>query len=132
MGNRTTEKIVKLIFEKLGYELISSNSYDRKGGDADLIFKDNSLSEFFEVAANSAEIASEVYVQIKNKTGIDANDIEGVRQLIARTKDIPGATKILISTADEFTENCQMLAKQNNILLIDSFGFIRLIFKYID
>lgn len=132
LGNRTTEKIVKLIFEKLGYEQTGSNSYDGNGGDADLIFKDNSLSEFFEVAANSAEIASEVYVQIKNKTGVDANDTEGVRQLIARTKDIPGATKILISTADEFTKNCKTLAKQHNILLIDSFGFIKLIFKYID
>lgn len=132
LGNRTTEKIVKLIFEKLGYELISSNSYDRKGGDADLVFKDNSLSEFFEVAANSTEIASDVYVQIKNKNGLDINDIEGVKQLITRTKDIPGATKILISTADEFTKDCQNLAKRNNILLIDSFGFIKLIFKYID
>ena len=132
LGSHTTEKIVRLIFEKLGYEWISSNSYDKQGGDADLIFKDNSLSEFFEVAANSTEIASEVYVQIKNKNGVDANDIEGVKQLIARTKDIPGATKILISTADKFTEECQELAKLHNILLIDSFGFIKLIFKYID
>lgn len=132
LGNRTTEKIVQLIFGKLGYELIDSNSYDRNGGDADLIFKDNALSEFFEVASNSTEIDNKVYVQIKNKNGVDANDAEGVTQLIRRTVDIPGATKILISTADKFTEECQNLAKRNNILLIDSLGFIKLIFKYID
>ena len=67
---------MQLIFEKLGYELVRSNSYDRKGGDADLIFKDNSLSEFFEVAANSTDVAGEVYVQIKNKNGIDNDDIK--------------------------------------------------------
>ena len=132
LGNRTTEKIVRLIFENLGYELINSNSYDREGGDADLIFKDNSLSEFFEVASNSTEIESDVYVQIKNKNGIDANDTQGIEQLIRRTTDIPGATKILISTADKFTEECQRLAKRNNILLIDSFGFVKLIFKDLD
>lgn len=131
LGNRTTEKIVQLIFENLGYVQVDANSYDRKGGDADLIFKDNSLSEFFEVAANSAEIG-DVYVQIKNKTGVDANDVEGVVQLIKRTRDIPGATKILISTADKFTEECQALAKRNNVLLIDSYGFLKLIFKYVD
>ncbi len=132
LGNHTTEKIVQLIFEKLGYELVRSNSYDRKGGDADLIFKDNSLSEFFEVAANSTDVAGEVYVQIKNKNGIDNDDIKGIEQLITRTRGVPGTTKILISTADEFTRECQNLAKKNNILLIDSLGFLKLVFKYVD
>ena len=131
LGHHTTEKIVQLIFDKLGYVRIDSNSYDKDGGDADLIFKDNSLSEFYEVAVNSAEISSDVYVQIKNKNGIDFGDIEGCIQLIKRTKDIPRATKILISTTDEFTEKCKELAKQHNILLIDSLGFLKLIFKYL-
>lgn len=132
LGNRETEKIVKLIFEKMGYDFIGSNSYDREGGDADLIFADKSLSELMDAGVNSSEISGEIYVQIKNKTGTDNNDTAGVEQLIKRTGKELGATKILISTADTFTEECKKLANRNNILLIDGNGFLKLVFRYID
>ena len=132
LGNRETEKIIKLIFENMGYEFIGSNSYDREGGDADLVFFDNSFSELMEAGINSNEVSGKIFVQIKNKFGVDYDDITGINQLIKRTCDEPGATKILISTADTFTPECISYANKNNILLINGFGFLKLVFKYID
>ena len=129
LGNREIEKIVAVVFEKMGYECIQKNSYDRKGGDADLIFRHKDLNDLFDVAENDTDVSNEIYVQVKNKTGTDNSDIDGVNQLITRTKDIPGATKILISTADSFTEACAALARENNVLLINGKGFMRLVFK---
>lgn len=132
LGNRENEKIVKLIFENMGYEFIDSNSYDKEGGDADLIFADNSFGELMDAGLNSSEISGKVFVQVKNKVGTDYNDIEGVKQLIKRANDENAAIKILISTADKFTQECKDLANRNNILLIDGNGFLKLVFKYVD
>ena len=133
LGSRSAEKIVERIFEKLGYELVGKNSYNKEGGDADLIYVSKSVSEFFEVAINSTDIESQkIYVQIKNKSGVDNGDTNGLDQLQKRTLSEPSAVKILISTADEFTDECQKIAKENNILLIDSKGFLKLVFKYAD
>ena len=132
LGNRNIEKIVEGIFEKLGYEMIGKNSFDGNGGDADLIYISNSVSEFFEASANSTKIESQkVYVQIKNKRGEDNNDTAGIEQLCRRTSEDLSSVKILISTADKFTLNCQEDARKNNVLLIDGKGLLKLIFKYI-
>lgn len=132
LGNRETEKIVKLIFENMGYEFIGSNSYDKEGGDADLIFADNSLGELMDAGLNGTEIPGKIFIQVKNKYGTDESDIEGVKQLIKRAEDENAAIKILISTADDFTQECKDLANRNYILLIDGRGFLNLILKYID
>lgn len=132
LGNREIERIVELIFEKVGYEKLDSNSYDREGGDADLIFKDNSLSEFCEVGKNGSEISGgDIYVQVKNKNGVDNDDIYGAKQLVKRTDGNASAVKILISTTDSFTQECVNYANRNNVLLIDGMGFLQLLFKYI-
>ena len=132
LGNRETEYIVRQIFENLGYECIGNNSFDREGGDADLIFRDNSLSEFFDCGINAEEVSGDIYVQVKNKTGTDAGDLEGITQLLKRTENVADCTKILISTADTFSDECVRLANRNNILLINGIGFLKLVFKYID
>ncbi len=132
LGNRNTEKIVEGIFEKLGYEMIGKNSFDGNGGDADLIYISNSVSEFFEVSANSTKIESQkVYVQIKNKRGEDSNDTAGIEQLCRRTSEDLSSVKILISTADKFTTECQEAARKNNVLLVDGKGLLKLVIKYI-
>lgn len=132
LGNKDIEKIVELIFVKLGYEYTQTNSFDNNGGDADAICNDVSLSEFFEVSANGGDIAKKIYVQIKNKYGRDKDDKHGVDQLITRTQDEPNAVKILISTTDEFSSECKKHASANDVLLIDSTGFLKLVFKYLD
>lgn len=101
--------------------------------DDNLIYVSKSISEFFEVSANGTDIVGQkIYVQIKNKSGIDTGDTEGLEQLKQRTLNEPGAVKILLSTADKFTEECKKIALENNILLIDSDGFLNLVFKYTD
>ncbi len=131
LGNHETEKIVKIVFENMGYEFIRRNSYDKVGGDADLIFADNSFGELSEISINGAEVSGEIFVQVKNKYGTDYNDIEGVEQLVKRAKDENAAIKILISTTDNFTPKCKEMANKNNVLLIDGNGFLNLIFRYI-
>ncbi len=131
LGNKGAENIVKLIFEKMGYEYIRGNSYNGTGGDADLIFADNSFGELADVSLNSSEVSGEVFVQVKNKTGTDENDYNGVEQLINRASDENVPVKILISTADSFTQKCKEMANKNNVLLIDGNGFLNLIFRYI-
>lgn len=132
LGNRETEYIVDLIFHNLGYEFVGRNSWDGAGGDADLIYRNNALSEFIENGINADEISGNIYVQIKNKTGTDEGDMEGINQLLQRTDGVAGCTKILISTADSFSKSCIDEANRNNILLIDGKGFLNLIFKYTD
>lgn len=131
LGNRGAENIVRLIFENMGYEYIRRNSYDKKGGDADLIFADNSFGELADISLNGSEISGEIFVQVKNKVGTDSNDVEGVKQLIKRAEDENAAIKILISSANNFTQECKEMANKNNVLLIDGNGFLNLIFRYI-
>ena len=112
--------------------MIGKNSFDGNGGDADLIYISNSVSEFFEVSANSTKIESQkVYVQIKNKRGEDSNDTAGIEQLCRRTSEDLSSVKILISTADKFTTECQEAARKNNVLLVDGKGLLKLVIKYI-
>lgn len=133
LGDRSTERIVEAVFEKLGYTLTKRNSYDGKGGDADLIYaSDPPLSELLDVAENDADFSQQIYVQVKDKSGVDGGDTEGCRQLMKRAEGDVGAVKILISTADSFTKECVELAGRDNILLINGAGLMRLVFKYLD
>lgn len=132
LRNDQTEKITCLILEKMGFQFLRRNSYDREGGDADLIFANNSLSNIMDVGINAEDKAGNIYVQVKNKYGKDHGDTDGVRQLINRTQNEPNAVKILISTVDEFTEECVQMANRENVLLINGRGFIELIFRYLN
>ena len=130
LGSRNIEKFVQRIFDDAGYEMKGTNSYDRNGGDADLIFSGNAVPEFFEVSDNGLDFNNDIYVQIKNKNGIDLNDTDGVKQLVKRTENIAGSIRILISTADSFTPECKEYARENNVLLISGRGLMQLYLKY--
>lgn len=117
------------------YVTCQRNSYDRDGGDADLVYAINSIPEFIEVASNDTDFfvnQQKIYVQIKNKIGDDLGDTKGLDQLIKRAGNDGDALKILVSTADGFTDLCRGTAKKNNILLIDGKGLMKLAFKYLD
>lgn len=129
LGNKRAEDLVKHIFESMGYEFIGGNKYDREGGDADLIFDDKIIAELGDIPDNT--ISNKIYVQVKNKQGNDHWDIEGVKQLTKITEGEPGATMILISTADEFSQACKEEAEKGNVLLISSLGFLKLLMKYL-
>ena len=122
------EKLTEEIFTKAGYALISKNSYDRKGGDADLIFQKNLdiISEF-----SSNDVDYRVYVQVKKKQGEDSNPLEGIEQLMKITEKEEGNfSKVLVSTS-EFSKHTQAKAREEDIVLIGGDSLIKLILKYL-
>jgi hypothetical protein len=122
------EKLTEEIFTKAGYTLISKNSYDREGGDADLIFQKNLdiISEF-----SSRDVDYRVYVQVKKKQGEVWNELEGIEQLIKITKGEKGNfSKVLVSTS-EFSPHTQAKAREEDIVLIGGDSLIKLILKYL-
>jgi hypothetical protein len=122
------EKLTEEIFTKAGYTLISKNSYDREGGDADLIFQKNLdiISEF-----SSNDVDYRVYVQVKKKQGEVWNELEGIEQLIKITKGEKGNfSKVLVSTS-EFSTHAQAKAREEDIVLIGGDSLIKLILKYL-
>ena len=132
LGWKNIERLVNKLFERQGYTLLKQNSADGQGGDADLIYNDNLVPELFDVSENGENVSGKIFVQIKNKTGVDESDIKGIQQVIQRAQDETVAIKILISTADSFTETCKKMANENGVLLISGKGLMKLILKYLD
>ena len=118
------EAAVGEAFERKGYTRISGNRYGN-GGDADHVFslpmpglddleRDHSCPPWMPV----------VLVQVKHKVGRDEGDAVGIRQL--RRLNTPEMEKgkwrivsrILFSSADEFTPECQRQAEEAEITLI--------------
>ena len=121
------EDLVKEIFRNVGYDILHTHKFDKKGGDADIIFTHALplLSEF-------EGMDLKLYVQVKLKDGIDQYDIDGVEQLIKISEgDVSvSSVKILASTADGFTDACKIKAKENNVLLISGEDLAGLILRY--
>jgi hypothetical protein len=69
-------------------------------------------------------------VQIKKKDGIDAEDVLGVDQLIRIRQEYPGASLALISTADDFTQRCKVLANEHGVQLISNQTLATMFLKY--
>jgi hypothetical protein len=69
-------------------------------------------------------------IQIKQKTGIDPEDKIGVEQLTRMSSGAPNEYNILISTADDFTQECKKLAKEGNVTLIKGEQFAKIIMKH--
>lgn len=123
------EKLVKKYMQDNGFEILKSNSYDRKGGDIDLLCsKEISIETPFEPKS----IPLTYCIQIKkheNYTGA-----KGVEQLNLMAEnlnleDTAMVQKILISLADGFTEECVNLAGESNVLLLNGVEFAQLYFK---
>ncbi len=123
------EDVVKDIFQNAGYMFMRKNKFDKKGGDADLIF-----SKPIEILGNNDESYT-IYVQVKNKKGnIDYNELEGLNQLdqIVESDEIDkDYKKILISTIHDFQDNTKIEAQNRDITLINGNQFAELIMKYL-
>ena len=118
------EAAVGEAFERKGYTRIGGNRYG-DGGDADHVFslpmpglddleRDQSYPPWTPV----------VLVQVKHKHGRDEGDADGIRQLCAlKTPEMEKrewqiVSRILFSSANEFTPGCQRLAEEAEITLI--------------
>ena len=131
--NKTFENIIKLLFESNGYIRTGGNSYDREGGDIDIIlspYNDKTLlNDIYELTDKS--IAPSIHIQAKKKTGKDSDDIKGVEQLVKKQED-SGEKNILIviNLTDEFSEKAKQLADVNDVILLNGSQFASLLVRY--
>lgn len=104
------EKAVIQSFRNQGYQIENYRTYDGQGADADLVVSppNNRYSLF---------MPEKIAVQIKWKQGIDYDDIKAVDQLV-RWRETDDVKKYVISSADDFTEECKEKAEREDITLI--------------
>ena len=106
------EEAVKKVFENQGYEILNGqySRYNRKGGDVDIIVRPPSnIYGIF--------MPQEIAVQVKWKQGVDQEDVHAVRQLVDWNES-DTVEKFVISSADDFTNECKKKAEDNGIMLI--------------
>jgi hypothetical protein len=58
---------------------------------------------------------------------IDYNDVTAVNQLVRMAQAYPGATLVVVSTADRFTDACVSAAEENHVVLITGRTLARLL-----
>lgn len=131
--NKTFENIIKLLFQSNGYIKTGGNSFDREGGDIDIIlspYNDKSLlNDIYELTDNNA--VPDIHIQAKKKTGDDFDDIKGVEQLLKKEEDA-GEKNILIviNLTDKFSEKAKQLADVNDVILLNGTQFASLLVRY--
>jgi len=136
IASNDLEKIIASMFEKQGFKILQTNRYNRTGGDFDLVLElDGEVHPVLEALSPDIGLDIILNVQVKQKDGIDRNDIQGVKQLVAMrpsksVKEYAREWLILISTADSFTDECQALAKQEGVILIDGKAFAELYLRF--
>jgi hypothetical protein len=129
VSGRSFQNLVKELFIRNGYELVKEEHYNRLGGDFDLVFalpNGDLLSDIIDSSNNL--IPPRLNIQAKNKKGNDLRDIVGVDQLIKMNK--PDDINLLINITDEFTEECKVLAQNNNVILVNWATFAKLYLQY--
>ena len=129
LSPKDVEEVVESICIGAGFEVYWKNHFDSKGGDADLI-----ISKKLPLLDDLQDSTQKIYIQIKKKSGIDLKDYEGIDQLIniCKSDDKIELPKILVSTAEEFTEKCVNEAKQHGVILCNGSDLIKLLVRYAD
>jgi restriction endonuclease Mrr len=123
------EKVVKSFMEANGFTIKRANQYDRLGGDIDLkCSKEVPLHTPFEPSMMEVTY----YIQVKKHKGITG--ATGVKQLNQMVDHLPRENgkhvqKILLSLADDFSEDCKVLAEESEVLLIDGGTFAEMYVK---
>ncbi|MEH7299359.1 restriction endonuclease [Neobacillus drentensis] len=125
------EKLVKKCMKDNGFTILKSNSYDRKGGDIDLLC---SMDIPVETPFEPKSINLTYCIQIKKHENLTGST--GVHQLVSMEKNLNldeahVVQKILISLADGFTEECEEMAADNRVELINGVDFAQIYFKSI-
>lgn len=108
------EDLVRILFEKQGYEVLETHKFDKKGGDADLL-----LALKLPLIGEALDLSLNVYVQVKQKQDDDETDEQHVQQVDQIANSDPNCVKIVISTADSFSEKAKQLASLKNVQLIN-------------
>jgi hypothetical protein len=119
------EDIICEMVQRAGYVIKKTRDYDAKGGDADII-----AIPIATPLAEAFETVTPVLIQVKNKIGVDLDDVRAVDQLLTRRESYPDATLVVISSADRFTEACEQKAEMEKVRLISRRVLARLLLKY--
>ncbi len=111
-NGRQFEAAVKQVFESQGYRQQPYRQWNKQGGDADMVFAPpETIYSLF--------MPGEVIVQVKWKQGKDRDDLDGVEQLEKwNESENLSARKFLISSGDDFTDECKKKAEEKDITLI--------------
>jgi hypothetical protein len=120
------ERLVRIAFEEAGYKCERTNRFDGQGGDADIIF-----SRDLPLVTDFTDKGLTVFVQVKQKTGIDSEDVKGIEQLVKISADDSQSLRILLSTADEFSPECHEQAQEERIILIPGLEASEILLKYL-
>lgn len=126
LSPRDVESVVERICKGAGFDIEWRNHF-KAGGDADLI-----ITKRTPILHDLSDATQRIYIQVKKKSKVDRQDIKGVNQLrkICEADNDPDAPKILISTAEEFTDACKKAAKNENVLLCDGKKLVELLLRY--
>lgn len=124
------EEVITHLFAKNGFIVDRTHKYNKQGGDIDISFTlKPSYSLIGDIALAVSDKFSEVRVQAKNKSEHDANDREGISQLL-KSEGHENAINILINTTLEFTDEAKEEAALNGVTLISGLEFADLLLKY--
>lgn len=121
---KDVEQLIARALEQTGYRIVGRNRHDGQGADSDLILRFQ-LPLLGEIQDN---FYIPLYVQIKHKFGVDHNDKHGIEQL-ANFPAEQNAIKILITTADNVSEDAYELANDNGIWLMSGDEALKLLVR---
>ena len=112
------EEAVRQAFRDQGYTIEPHKSYDRQGGDADILVSP---------PASLYRLLPElIAVQVKWKQGVDEDDKKAVRQIVQWAESQESdAVKYVISSASGFTNKARELAAANDVHVIGGLQTMR-------
>lgn len=120
------EDLLVQTFKKQGYTIHATRAYDRQGGDADLI-----VSRPLPVLSAIDDFDQKIYIQVKQKTGVDPDDKDGVEQLVRISAGDRGPRLVLVSTADDFTPECRRVADEHGVSLLAGLELARAVLRFL-
>lgn len=113
LAPKDVERLIARALEQAGYRIEGRNRFDGQGADTDLILRFR-LPLLGDLQDN---FVIHVYIQIKHKLGVDRNDTHDIEQLAAFPTE-EKAIKILITTADNVSDEAYELAHEKGVWLI--------------
>jgi hypothetical protein len=124
------EKLVSAFMEAGEYQVLRRNQYDGEGHDMDL--ECERTFEFNDTLATSQTVRYRI--QVKKHSG--QTGAHAVRQLLGdRAPSTNGAVQtisVVISTADDFTDECRRLAEEHGVVLMNGIEFARAYFRSVE
>jgi|SRR5579871_6834431 len=123
------EKLVRAFMQAGDYQIVRLNHYDGEGHDVDL--ECERAFEFDDPLGTSQTVRYRI--QIKKHEG--ATDEHAVRQLLDDAGTTGGSVpklSIVISTADDFTDDCKRLAEKHGVVLMNGVEFARAYFRSVE